>query len=134
MKINNKRLLFYLIWIIVGAVLLHYGNSLIDYYTDQAQKSYQLEGVIWIFAIMPFIYGLYLALLEGLPRALKLNWPLLLIVFVPSFLLLIYPILAMYFEIENIEIFKIVSTHQGSTIFGIVSGLTLIKSLTTIKT
>jgi hypothetical protein len=133
MKRKNSKLLYYLVWIIVGGILLHYGNSLINYYTIESRKNFQLEGTIWIHAIVPFIYGLYLALLEGLPKAFKLNLPLLLVVFLPSFFLQIYLILVLYFDITNIEIYKFATLHDGA-VFGIVSGIALVKSLTTLKT
>ncbi|MEK3963806.1 hypothetical protein BSK49_27075 [Paenibacillus odorifer] len=130
MKMRNSKILYYLVWIIVGALLLHYGNSLISHYTEEAQKNYQLENTVWITAIVPFVYGIYLALLEGLPKAFVVNWLLLFIVFLPSFLLLMYPTLVMYFNISNMEIFKFATIHDG-IVFGLVSGMALVKSLTT---
>ncbi|WP_340008279.1 hypothetical protein MHH52_09920 [Paenibacillus sp. FSL K6-0276] len=129
MKMQNSKLLYYLVWIIVGALLLHYGNSLISHYTEEAKKNYQLESTVWMMAIVPFFYGMYLALLEGLPKAFVVNWPLLFIVFLPSFLLLIYPILMMYFNLSNIVIYKFATLHDG-IVFGLVSGIALVKSLT----
>lgn len=130
MKMWNSKFLYYLVWIIVGALLLHYGNSLISHYAEEAQKTYQLESTVWIMAIVPFIYGMYLALLEGIPKAFVVNLRLLFIVFLPSFLLLIYPILVMYFNISNIRIYKFTTLHDG-VVFGLVSGMALVKSLTT---
>ena len=132
MKPQKSKVVYYLVWLIIGGLLIYFGNSISSYYSEEAKKTFQIESTVWILAIVPLIYGLHLAFLEGLPKSFKLNWPLLVLVFLPCFLSLIYPILVMYINsLANVTIYKLATLPQASAVFGIVSGLTLIRSITT---
>lgn len=131
MKLKYSKIIYYLAWMIVGWILLHYGNVIMAYYTKEAQRRFDIDAVLWVSALVPFIYGLHLSLLEGFPKSFKVKWPLLLLVFLPCFLLFIYPILVMYFRIDNVTLYVFATTRQGSMLLGIVSGFTLLRSLTT---
>jgi len=131
MKLKYSKFIYYLVWMVIGWLLLRYGNVIMEYYTKEAQRRFDIDAILWVSALVPFTYGLHLSLLEGFPKAFKVKWPLLLLVFLPCFLLFIYPILVMYFRIENVKLYIFATTRQGSMLLGIVSGFTLIRSLTT---
>lgn len=131
MKLKYSKFIYYLVWMVIGWLLFHYGNVIMAYYTREAQRTFEMDSLLWVSALVPLIYGFHLALLEGLPRTFKVNLPLLLLVFLPCFLLLIYPASVMYFRIDNVKIPMYITTREGLTLLGIVSGFTLIRSLTT---
>lgn len=125
---NIRPYLYYLGWILIAFVLFHYGNQLMRY-VESNSSSYM--NVVWVWTIIPFVYGLHLGLLGGLPQQLKLNVPMFLFVFLPSFLILIYPVLAITFEIPFIRLLSYVSDRYLILLVGIISGFSLIRSLFT---
>ncbi|GAE05199.1 hypothetical protein [Paenibacillus sp. JCM 10914] len=90
MESTNSKLLYYFIWTLAAGVLLYFGESVLQHYMEKSYKTFEISGTIWVSVIVPFIYGLHMALLDGLPRAFRPNWPLFILVFLPSFLLLMY--------------------------------------------
>ena len=125
-----KKSLYYLGWLIIAIILLHFGNSLIDYYSERASRTFDITGRIWIWTIVPFVYGLHLGFLDGAPKSIKVNIPQLILIVIPSFLLLIYPVTTLYIGTGIKGLFVFATNHQNNLIFGLVCGMTLIKSLT----
>lgn len=123
---KKNSYLYYIIWLIIATLLLHFGNEIVRR-IEAASSSY--FTVVWVSALIPFIYGLHLALLEGLPRRFEMNLPMLLFVFLPSFFILCYPIFAIAFEIHLIQFLAYVSDRTLILLSGIISGASLIKSL-----
>lgn len=118
--------MYYIIWFIIAVLLVHYGNQIVRN-VDNFSSNY--FNVVWVSALIPFVYGLHLGLLRGLPRKFKLNLPMLLFVFVPSFFILCYPMLAISLEIQLIKMLAYVSDRTVILLSGIISGASFIKSL-----
>lgn len=125
-----RRSLYYAGWVIVAFILLYFGDILIDYYKDNTSRTYDLSGTVWIGTIVPFIYGIHLGFLDGLPKKIKINVPLFLFVFLPSFILLVYPVTTLYVDIVSERLSTFATIHYSNVVYGIVSGMTLIKSIT----
>ncbi|GAE06802.1 hypothetical protein JCM10914_2981 [Paenibacillus sp. JCM 10914] len=60
-------------------------------------------------------------------------WPLFILVFVPSFLMLIYPLSGRFIP-HNMEIYQIATMHGGNVVFGMISGIALFKAVTSRET
>lgn len=121
-----KSYFYYLIWFIIAILLLHAGNKMIGY-VEEFSNNYTV--VVWIWMIVPFIYGLHFSFLNGIPKKVKLNLPVLLFVFIPSFFTLMYPVFAITFETAFIPFLAYVSDRFFIVVIGIISGLSLMKSL-----
>ncbi len=125
---SSKGYFYYFIWMLGALVLMYYGHQFIDMMNNKTQTlgkiDYGLIGKI----VYGLAFGLYLSFLNGFPNRRKFHRPLFAFVFVPSFLLLIYPIITIYVkQIYIVGYFQIVRDPQ-LFFFGMLSALSLIKS------
>lgn len=130
---SSKGYFYYFIWMLGALVLMYYGHQFTDMMNHKSQTlgkiDYGLIGKI----VYGLAFGLYLSFLNGFPNRRKFHRPLFTFVFVPSFLLLIYPIITIYVkQIYIVGYFEIVRDPQ-LFFFGMLSALSLIKSTFTTR-
>ncbi|MEC2344774.1 hypothetical protein P9H28_11845 [Paenibacillus barengoltzii] len=130
---SSKGYFYYFIWMLGALVLMYYGHQFTDMMNHKTQTLGKIDyGLIGKIAY-GLAFGLYLSFLNGFPNRRKFHRPLFAFVFVPSFLLLIYPIITMYVkQIYIVDYFEIVRDPQ-MFFFGMLTALSLIKSTFTTR-
>lgn len=126
---KSKGYLYYLIWIIGALLLVYYGNrfvSMMEQNSDSVLKvSYSLIGNI----LYGLALGAYLSMLGGLPNRRSFQRPLFFFVFLPTLLLVIYPILSIYFKMPYGSLYIQLTAQEGYFFITGLCGLTMMKSL-----
>jgi len=123
---KSKGYFYYLLWTIGMLIFVYYGNRFVTMMeSKKGEFDYSLLGNI----IYALLFGVYLSLLNGLPNRRKFYRPLFFFVFLPSLILMIYPVLNSFFEMPYYDLYLNVARHEGHFFFGMLSGLTLMKSL-----
>ncbi|GAB6926283.1 hypothetical protein JCM10914A_02660 [Paenibacillus sp. JCM 10914] len=130
---KQSKVVYYAVWLIVAAALVYLGHLVFRHYQQQAYMTFRKDGLIWAYCVVPLLYGVHVALLEGLPKKFRMYWPLFILVFVPSFLMLIYPLSGRFIP-HNMEIYQIATMHGGNVVFGMISGIALFKAVTSRET
>lgn len=126
---NSKGYFYYFVWMVGALVLVYYGHQFIEMMDSKKQTLYKIDYSLIGDIVYAFVFGLYLSLLNGFPHRRKFHRPLFVFVFVPSFLLLIYPIFSIFIkQIYIVSYYELVGGPQ-LFFFGLLSGLALIKSL-----
>jgi len=126
MKIS--KYFYYLVWFIGAIGLAYFGNFFLDYVDTKTKSTYELTYSMWASVWVPFVMGAYLSLINVVPQRIKVNKPKL-IVFILSFLILIYAILPLYIKIPYTNFYLDIIKHKSLYFFGLVSGMTLITGL-----
>ncbi|MNO40803.1 hypothetical protein D3C76_309610 [compost metagenome] len=127
---KSKGYLYYLLWMIGALLLLYYGNKFLTFMDSKVNEFYKMEYSLIGNIAYAFVIGIYLSLLNGLPGRRKFFRPLFFFVFIPSFILMIYPILGIYFEVPNFsQYLDLVILHEGYFFFTMLCGLSFMKSL-----
>lgn len=126
---KSKGYFYYLLWIIGALVLLYYGNMFLTMMGNKTGELYKLEYSLLGQILYGFGIGCYLSLLNGLPNRRKFFRPLFFFVFVPSFILMIYSILNIFFTMPYYSLYYGVIRHDGYFFFTMLCGLTFMKSL-----
>lgn len=122
---NNNSVLYNLVWII-GAFLLVYGSGLtLNYLNSKVAVTYNGTYVLWAMVIVAFLLGMYLGVINGLPRRFKVNKSQM-IIFIPSFLIMIYMIVPYYIQVPYYQFYLELTRHNGHFFFGVISGMTFI--------
>ncbi|GGH27010.1 hypothetical protein [Paenibacillus segetis] len=122
---RSNRFIYHLVWII-GAFLLMYSSSLtLDYLNRKVAVTYDATYAIWGMILIAFVSGMYLGVINGLPRRFKVNKSQL-IIFIPSFLVLIYMIVPYYIEIPYYRFYLELTKHNEHFFLGVISGMTFI--------
>lgn len=129
MKNSNKGYFYYLLWTAGALVLIYYGHKFTVMMDQKTGTFYDLKYSLIGDIVYAFAFGLYMSLLNGLPSRRVFNRPLFFSVFLPSLLLLIYPLFTVY--VKQIHIWRYHELIGGPQLFffGLVSGLALMKSL-----
>jgi len=126
---KSKYKAFYLLgWTIGAFLLVYFSNLLLDYTDHKTNQTYDLTYNVWASVTIPFVMGMYLGLINGIPRRFKVNISMM-IIFVPTFLVMIYLILPIYFEMHVFDFYLDLTKHNGYNYIGIISGMTLIMGL-----
>lgn len=126
---NSKGISYYILWLIGACLLVYYSSSFFAMMGNKGTILYKMDNMLLANILYAFAFGIYLSLLNGLPGRRKMNKPLFFGVFLPCLLILIYPMAVTYLkQIYVEEYFKIVREREFF-FFGLMSGLTLIKSL-----
>ncbi|WP_068618956.1 hypothetical protein [Paenibacillus tuaregi] len=126
---KRKGYLYYLIWTIGAILLLYYGNQYLDEIARKGQVDFNIKRSLWAGTLFALILGIYLSGLFGLPGRASFNKPMFLAVFLPSFVLLVYVVAAFYFKLPLYpKYLKLIDQH-GHFYLGVISGISLIKSL-----
>lgn len=130
---NSKGYFYYFVWMLGALVLMYYGKQFTDMMNHKTQTFYQMEYSLIGKIVYGLAFGVYLSFLNGFPNRRKFHRPLFAFVFVPSFLLLIYPIITIYVKrIYIVGYFEIVHDPQ-LFFFGMLSALSLMKSTFTTR-
>ncbi|MNO27068.1 hypothetical protein D3C76_169350 [compost metagenome] len=130
---SSRGYFYYFVWMIGALVLMYYGNQFTDMMNHKTQTLYKIEYGLIGKIVYGLAFGLYLSFLNGFPNRRKFHRPLFAFVFVPSFLLLIYPIITIYVkQIYIVGYFEIVRDPQFF-FFGMLSALSLMKSTFTTR-
>ncbi|WP_055108326.1 hypothetical protein [Paenibacillus ihumii] len=125
---NSKGIFYYIVWMIGAFLLVYYSSSFFAMMEHQRTILYKTDNMLLANMLYSFVFGLYLSLLNGWPSRRKMNKPLFFCVFLPCFLVWIYPIASTYIKIIAIaEYFHLVQKREFF-FFGLMSGLTLIRS------
>ncbi|MFP4977445.1 hypothetical protein ACE6ED_18720 [Paenibacillus sp. CN-4] len=129
---NVKSVLYTLIWAGIACLLVWAGTEWINDTQEQAASTYDMTAYLWASTLVPIVYGLHLGLLDP-PRAVKINAAVLVLVFLPSFIITVYPLSTLYVQFEGLNwLFQLSQQMNRAMLmfFGIVCGLSLVKSLT----
>lgn len=126
---KRKGYMYYIIWIIGALLLLYYGNHYLTDVARQSEVDFNIKRVVWVSAAYAFVLGVYLSALLGLPGRSNFNKPMFIAVFLPSFILLIYVLLSSYTKLPSIPYYDDITSRNGHFYLGVISGLSLIKSL-----
>ncbi|RUT29892.1 hypothetical protein EJP77_13850 [Paenibacillus zeisoli] len=126
---KRKGYMYYIIWIIGALLLLYYGNHYLGEVAHQSEVDFNIKRVVWVSAAFALILGIYLSALFGLPGRSNFNKPMFIAVFLPSFILLIYVLLSSYTKMPEIPYYADIIGRNGHFFLGVISGLSLIKSL-----
>ncbi|MNJ49747.1 hypothetical protein D3C77_449950 [compost metagenome] len=130
---NSKGIFHYILWTVGVCLLVYYSKHFFVMMDHKSTILYKMDNMLIANIVYAFVFGLYLSLLNGLPARRKMNKPLFFCVFLPCFLILIYPIAATYIkQIYTAEYFSLIKEREFF-FFGLMSGLTLIKSLFTTR-
>lgn len=113
-----------LIWVI-GLLLL----AIISFdIKDQIKNGVNYDMISWTSSIIPFIWGIYLSLILIKKWSIKINPPLLICIFIPSFLFSLIPPLTSSLSI-SIPIGMWFLKALNSNLIEIVAGLTFMLSI-----
>jgi len=130
---NSKGIFYYIAWLVGVCLLVYYSGSFFAMMEQQRTILYKADNMLLANMIYAFVFGLYLSLLNGWPARRKMNKPLFFGVFLPCFLIWVYPIASSYIKIIAIaEYFHLVREREFF-FFGLMSGLTLMKSFFTTR-
>lgn len=126
---KSKGYLYYLIWMIGALLLVYYGNRLVSMMEQNPDSvlrvSYSLIGNI----LYGLALGAYLSMLGGLPNRRTFQRPLFFFGFLPTLLLVIYPILSIYFKMPYGSLYYQLTAQDGYFYITALCGLTMMKSL-----
>lgn len=126
---NSKGYIYYFFWIVGVLLLIYYGHEFKSMMEHKSGTFYKVDYSLLGQIIYALVFGFYLSLLNGLPHRRKFHRPLFLFVFVPSFLFLIYPVIVIYVDMIRVTRYFELVGHPEMFFFGLLSGLTLMKSL-----
>jgi hypothetical protein len=125
----KKGYFYYFVWIAGMLLLAYYGNQFMDMMANKrgglGKLDYKLLGQIGY----ALVFGIYLSLLNGIPNRRKFHRPFFFFIFLPSFILLIYPVINTYVKLPYGSLFADVTKWNGYFYFGLLSGLSFMKSL-----
>lgn len=126
---KSKGYMYYLLWMIGALLLVYYGNrfvSMMEHSSDNVLKiSYALLGNI----LYGLVLGAYLSMLGGLPNRRKFQRPLFFFVFLPSLVLILYPIFNLYINMPYGALYAAETAQEGYFYLTALCGLTFMKSL-----
>lgn len=125
---KNNHVLYNVAWIIGALVLVYLGSLYLDYANEKVSTTYDGTYILWAQVIVPFVLGVYLGIMNGFPRRVKFNKSKM-IIFIPSFLLMLYAIAPYYIQIPYNRIYLEIMRQHGHYLFGIISGMTFISGL-----
>ncbi|MNO60898.1 hypothetical protein D3C76_515290 [compost metagenome] len=126
---KSKGYMYYFLWIIGALLLLYYGNMFLTMMEQKKDELFRVEYSLLGNILYAFVIGTYLSLLNGLPNRRKFFRPLFFFVFLPSFILMICPIAALFFKLPYYDIYQAAVRHEGYFFFSMLCGLTFMKSL-----
>ncbi|USB31926.1 hypothetical protein [Paenibacillus sp. YPG26] len=126
---KRKGYLYYVIWMIGALLLLYYGNQYLNDVVRQGEVDFNMKRGVWVSVAYAFVLGIYLSALLGLPGRTHFNKPMFIAVFLPSFILLVYVLLSSYTKLPAIPYYNEITSRNGHFFLGVISGLSLIKSL-----
>lgn len=130
---NSKGVFYYIVWMIGVCLIVYYSGRFFAMMESQRAFLHNTGNLLIANIIYGLVFGVYLSLLNGWPVRRKMNKPLFFSVFLPCFLILIYPIASSYIKIIAIaEYFHLVQDREFF-FFGLMSGLTLMKSFFTTR-
>lgn len=129
---QTKRVFYYLLWTVGAGLMFYYSGSFIEGVIKQEPLLPKLDNKLLADLLFAFIVGLYLSLLNGLPaRRGRFNRPLFYCVFMPCCTIMFYPIITTYFPAIYVPAYFSVVTERVYFFFGMLSGLTLVRSFRT---
>lgn len=126
---STKGYFYFILWIAGAVLLLYYGNSWMDSIAAKARASNKQDELLLAGALYPVVLGAYASLLFGIPGRFKAHKPILLGLFLPCFLLFIYPVVGHYVKLPELPFYADVMKYQGRFLFGIISGMSLMHGL-----
>jgi hypothetical protein len=126
--LTRRNIIYSIIWFAGAMGLLYYSNLLLDFVHKKALLSYDMRITLWTNILIPIVSGLYLGLIFGLPKRLKLNVGRL-IVFILSLVLLIYCVIPFYFNSAFLPEFMYLLSGHSLLFIGMINGFTLITGL-----
>lgn len=130
---SSKGYFYYFVWMLGALLLLYYGSKFTGMMESKTKTFYQMEYTLIGEIVYALVFGLYLSCLNGLPNRRKFNRPLLTFVFIPSFLLVIYPIITIYVkQIYIVGYYQLIQEPQFFFL-GMLSGYSLVKSVFTTR-
>jgi hypothetical protein len=126
---KSKGYFYYLLWIIGALLVVYYGNQYVGIMVQKKGEFLKIDYSLLGNIIYSLVFGIYLSLLNGLPHRRKFHRPLFFFVFLPSLILMIYPVLNNFVKMPYYDLYTDVARHEGHFFFGMLCGLTLMKSL-----
>lgn len=120
---------YYIFWIIGAILLIYYGNQFLDSVQRNGGALHKINYMILAKIAYGLVLGGYLALFDGWPKRRKFHKPMFLIVFIPSILVILYPIINIYVELPYHTLYEQATKWDGQFWFGLLAGSSLIKSL-----
>ncbi|MNJ42366.1 hypothetical protein D3C77_373340 [compost metagenome] len=114
----------------LGAFLLiYYGNQFLDHVQRTGGTLHKINYILLAKVAYGLVLGGYLAIFDGWPSRRKFHKPIFLVVFLPSLLLLLYPIINIYIEMPYASWYQQTAKWNGQFWFGVLAGLSLLKGL-----
>ncbi|MCM3698987.1 hypothetical protein [Paenibacillus macerans] len=126
---NSKGYFYYLVWIVGAIVLVYYGQQFTHMMDQKTGTLYKMDYSLLGDIVYSFVFGLYLSFLSGWPRRKSLHRPLFFFVFLPSLILLLYPLITIYINQIRITGYQQWVGQVQLFFIGLLSGYSLMKSL-----
>ena len=120
---------YYIFWLIGAILFIYYGNQFLDHVQRNGGALHKINYMLLAKIAYGLVLGAYLALFDGWPNRRKFHKPLFLIVFIPSMLLVLYPIINIYVEMPYQALYQQAAKWDGQFWFGLLAGTALMKSL-----
>lgn len=126
----KKGYFYYFLWIVGALLLVYYGNQFMDMMARKNDSLGKVDYTLIGHIVYAFVFGVYLSLLNGVPNRRKFHRPLFFFVFLPCFLLLIYPVISQYVTLPYYSLYnEHMAKWSGYFFFGLLTGLSFMKSL-----
>ncbi|WP_410769106.1 hypothetical protein [Fontibacillus sp. BL9] len=126
---KSKGYFYYLLWILGALVLVYYGNRFVAMMEQNPERLLKIGYGMLGNILYGLVLGAYASLLGGLPNRKKFYRPLFFFVFIPSLILMLYPVLSLYLNLPYYSLYKDVAANEGHFYFSLLCGLSLMKSL-----
>ncbi|MEF2966023.1 hypothetical protein V3851_09285 [Paenibacillus sp. M1] len=126
---KSKGYFYYLLWILGALVLVYYGNRFVGAMEQNPEKVLKISYGMLGNLLYGLVLGAYVSLLGGLPNRRKFQRPLFFFVFLPSLILMLYPVLNLYLNMPYYSLYKNIAAQEGHFFFTLLCGLSLMKSL-----
>lgn len=126
---KTKGYFYYLLWTIGALVLVYYGNRFVSMMEHKTQEFYEISYGLLGNILYGLVLGAYVSLLGGLPNRRAFIRPLFFFVFIPSLILMLYPVLSLYLNMPYYSLYMDVTSQKGYFYFSLLCGLSLMKSL-----
>ncbi|SDX04916.1 hypothetical protein [Paenibacillus sp. CF384] len=130
---NYARNLYSVIWSIGAILIIYYSSTLLEFAQDWSSKTFNIRGYhLWIPIIVSLFSGIYLALMKGIPKHVRLDSSKF-VVFAISFATLVYFVLSFYLALPLGHTFIRIMSFNGQFFIGLISGYSMMLSLFKVK-
>lgn len=126
---KSKGYFYFLLWMIGALLLAYYGNRFVSTMEHKTQEVFETSYSMLGNMLYGLVLGAYVSLLGGLPNRRAFFRPLFFFVFLPSLILMLYPVLSLYLNMPYYSLYMDVTAHEGYFYFSLLCGWSLMNSL-----